>query len=119
MKKLIVGLLFLGVATSYSRTWDSDGSRDNIQSIHDNNAQNGDTITVPAGTFTWTRPLTFTKGITLSGQTTISNPGTHPCSIDPTTPCASFNDQSIIVDELPRPASYLFRCTVPNSNPLM
>jgi hypothetical protein len=40
---------FSALATVY----DSDGSPTNIQYIHDTLAQNGDTITIPAGTFTF------------------------------------------------------------------
>jgi hypothetical protein len=48
-------------------TWASDGSSANIQSIHDTDAVTGDTITVPAGSFTWTTQVVLTKGITLEG----------------------------------------------------
>ena len=54
----------------------SDGSAANIQSIHDTQAVNGDTITLPAGTFHWMTPIEINKGITLQGQTTISGAGT-------------------------------------------
>ena len=48
-------------------TWNSDGTPANIQSIHDNTASNGDTITIPAGSFTWTSGVTITKAIKLQG----------------------------------------------------
>ena len=38
-----------------------------MQYIHDNSAHNGDTITIPAGSFTWTTTVTISKGITLQG----------------------------------------------------
>jgi len=49
-------------------TWASDGSVANVQALH-NQAQtvDGDTITMPAGTFTWAAQLTITKKITLQG----------------------------------------------------
>src|ERR1043166_1344723 len=48
--------------------YNSDGSDQNVQYVHDNLAQNGDTITIPSGTFTWTAQVNITKAITLSGQ---------------------------------------------------
>jgi hypothetical protein len=44
----------------------SDGSAASVQGLH-NQVLNGDTITIPAGTFTWTTRVTITKGITLQG----------------------------------------------------
>jgi hypothetical protein len=40
-----------------------------VQALH-NSARDGDTITLPAGTFFWATTVTITKGITLIGQTT-------------------------------------------------
>ena len=77
--------------------YNSDGSVTNIQYIHDNEAHNGDTITLPAGTFDWTARLNITKGITLQGQTTITGAGTN----SPTT-----NDLTIIQDDTPRAGYY-------------
>ncbi len=45
---------------------DSDGSEASVRALHDA-AHDGDTITLPAGTFTWSTGLTITKGITLRG----------------------------------------------------
>jgi hypothetical protein len=45
----------------------SDGTSESVQFFHDNQAQNGDTITLPAGTFTWTSGVNISKGITLQG----------------------------------------------------
>jgi hypothetical protein len=62
--------LFLGVCFAphcEATVYYSDGSAANLQAIHDNQAQNGDTITLPAGTFTWTTGVTISKGITLQG----------------------------------------------------
>ncbi|HEY4270882.1 MAG TPA: hypothetical protein VGM65_02675 [Candidatus Udaeobacter sp.] len=85
--------LFLGVcfgsrcgATVYS----SDGSAQNVQYVHDNLSHDGDTITLPAGTFSWTTRVNVTKAITIKGQTTVdSDHGTA-------------NDQTILVDNLVR-----------------
>ena len=44
----------------------SDGSAASVQGLH-NQVLNGDTITIPAGTFTWSTRVTIAKGITLQG----------------------------------------------------
>ncbi len=46
--------------------YNSDGTPGNIQTLHDS-AADGDTITIPAGTFNWTTGVNVTKGITLQG----------------------------------------------------
>ena len=48
-KGAIVILIWNGLS-ALATVYDSDGSSTNIQSIHDTLAQNGDTITLPAGT---------------------------------------------------------------------
>ena len=53
----------------------SDGSVASVQALH-NAAHDGDTITIPAGTFDWTQRLFITKAITLQGQTTVTGAGT-------------------------------------------
>src|SRR4029453_222295 len=77
--------LFLGVflgSHCEANVWPSDGSAASVQYIHDNEAQNGDTITLPAGTFTWSTTVTISKGITLQGAgsdlTVIERSGTAP-----------------------------------------
>ncbi len=45
----------------------SNGSAASVQALH-NAALNGDTITVPAGTFTWSTHVTISKPITVKGQ---------------------------------------------------
>src|SRR5436189_4797079 len=88
--------LFLGIAFamhSGATVYQSDGSDANVQAIHDTNAHDGDTITLPAGTFIWTAGVSLTKGITVRGQTTITGAGTATCTAD---------DQTIIIDEKPR-----------------
>jgi len=52
--------------------YQSDGSAASVQGLH-NAIQNGDTITLPAGTFTWTTHVTITKGITIQGQTAVNS----------------------------------------------
>src|SRR5262245_46507943 len=95
MKKpqTLLAALFLGIvfaSHSGATVYTSDGTEANIQSINDNQAQDGDTITLPAGTFIWTAGVNLTKGITLRGQTTITGAGTATCTA---------NDQTIIIDE--------------------
>ena len=60
----------------------SNGTPESVQFIHDNQAQNGDTITLPAGTFVWMTGVTITKGITLQGQTTTNS--TNGTAVDNT-----------------------------------
>ncbi|SRR6266545_2970531 len=47
--------------------YQSNGSAPSVQGLH-NAALNGDTITLPAGTFTWSTPVTISKAIHLRGQ---------------------------------------------------
>ena len=72
-------------------------------------ARDGDTITLPAGTFTWTRPLNITKAITLEGQTTISGAGTANPVV---------KDLTIIRDDTPRSGAngYILKADM-SSNP--
>ena len=68
----------------------SNGLAADVQLIHDTQAIDGDTITIPAGTFVWTNGVVITKGIIIQGQTTIdSDNGTA-------------NDQTVLVDNLIR-----------------
>jgi hypothetical protein len=69
---ILIGNGFSALATVY----DSDGSPTNLQYIHDMLARDGDTITVPAGTFGWTGTLRLTKAIILKGQTIRNDDGT-------------------------------------------
>jgi hypothetical protein len=66
----------------------SNGSAANVQQIHDTQAVAGDTITLPAGTFTWSTHVRVTKGVTIQGQTTV-NSDTGVC-----------NDQTVLLDNL-------------------
>jgi hypothetical protein len=79
MKKVfctLASLLLLVASESFATVWPSDGTETghnypggSVQWVHDNQAQNGDTITLPTGTFSYTAPLNITKGITLQGNT--------------------------------------------------
>jgi hypothetical protein len=73
MRLLIIGVLAALLFASYSQatTFNSDGTQTNIQSLHDNSScHDGDTITVPSGTFSWTSTLAITKAIIIQGNTT-------------------------------------------------
>src|SRR6266487_3935536 len=62
--------LFLGVCFAShcgATVYHSDGSAVNVQLIHDIQAMDGDTITIPAGTFIWMTGVALTKDITLQG----------------------------------------------------
>src|SRR5262245_45987842 len=104
----LLAAVFLGIAFaphSGATVWPSDGSDANVQAIHDTNAHDGDTITLPAGTFIWTAGVSLTKGITVAGQTTITGAGTASCTA---------NDQTIIIDEKLRGISgKLLNATIP------
>jgi FG-GAP-like repeat len=47
--------------------YQSNGTAASVQSIHNNQAHNGDTITLPAGILHWTTRVTISKAITLQG----------------------------------------------------
>src|SRR6266403_6308622 len=65
-------VLFIFILTGFSgprceaTVYNSNGSAASVQALH-NGAHNGDTITVPAGTFTWANRVSITKAITLQG----------------------------------------------------
>src|SRR5215813_7486428 len=102
---IATGLSFLVTSNSFGTVWPSNGLEANVQAINDRNAQDGDTITLPAGTFIWINGVSLTKGITVSGQTTVTGAGTATCTAD---------DQTIIVDErLRRIPGSLFKATIP------
>src|SRR5947208_14531192 len=75
MRKLLptfASMLFLGTSNCFAAVWPSDGtetghnySGGSVQWVHNNQAHDGDTITLPVGSFTWTARLSVTKGITL------------------------------------------------------
>src|SRR5439155_4597976 len=109
MTKLVpifASLFLLAAPNSFATTvWPSDGtetghnySAGSVQWVHDNQAQNGDTITLFTGTFSYTTPLNITKGVTLQGNTqVIGAPMTWQTTVDNT----------IIVDDTLRTVSDL------------
>src|SRR6266480_4007929 len=94
-KTLLTILLSFTVLSASAAVYNSNGTVQNIQAIHNNQAVDGDTIMVPAGTFSWTARLNITKGITIQGATTISGPAGNP----------TINDGTIIRDDTPRTGS--------------
>src|SRR6266404_2245832 len=91
--KIAIAILVWNGSSALATVYDSDGSAADVQRIHDTLAADGDRITLPAGTFSWTARLNITKGITLQGQTTIDGAGTsNPIIVDAT----------IIQDNTPR-----------------
>ena len=86
-------LIFSGFSALLGATvYDSDGSAASVQALH-NAAHDGDTITVPDGTYSWTKKLEITKGITTTGPTTITGAGTDNPTI---------NNLTIVKDDVPR-----------------
>jgi len=83
----IAALLFAAYRAAQATTISATSPSFAAVSAAISSAHNGDTVIVPAGTASWTSPLVITKGITLKGQTTISNAGTST---------ASANDQTVI-----------------------
>jgi hypothetical protein len=67
-KILLCILILSGFFTprSGATVYYSNGSAANVQALH-NIALNGDTITLPAGTFIWSTPVTISKAITIRG----------------------------------------------------
>jgi hypothetical protein len=94
---ILLLILFLSgfcTARCEAAVYHSNGTVANVRALH-NLASEGDTITLPAGTFSWTSRLEVTKGITLKGATTITGPANHP----------AFADATIILDNTPRRGS--------------
>ena len=68
---LLATLLLALIGSAQAATYNSDGSlADVIAKVA--LASDGDTVTLPAGTFTWTSVLTITKAITLQGLGTVT-----------------------------------------------
>jgi len=88
--KTLGTLLFALILTGFpaprcgATVYDSDGSVASVQALHAA-AHEGDTITLPAGTFSWTSRLDIKKGITIKGATTIKDAGTNNPTIDDAT----------------------------------
>src|SRR5215475_1229940 len=99
MKKsaLAFVILILSSFSAFATVYHSDGSAINVQYIHNTQAVDGDTITLPAGTFAWSTRVIITKAITLQGQTTVnSDTGTT-------------NDLTVLIDNEPVNASQLVK----------
>jgi hypothetical protein len=77
-------------ATPSGRTWQSNGSAAHVQQIHNTQAVDGDTITIPAGIFSWSAGVNLTKAVILQGATTC-NSSTGVC-----------DDRTIIRDNISR-----------------
>ena len=56
----------LTVVPVWAATYDCNGSQSDCQAKH-NAASAGDTINIASGSFTWTSPVTITKGVTFKG----------------------------------------------------
>jgi len=90
-------VLFLPAYHAFATVWPSDGTGTghnypggSVQWVHNNQAQNGDTITLPAGTFHWSTHVNITKKITLRGETTVSG--------DHSTPMTA-TDNTVLIDD--------------------
>jgi hypothetical protein len=95
MKNLVVTISFgLITASAQSMVWQSDGTPQNIQFIHNNQAVDGDTITIPSGTFSWTGTVLLTKAITLQGNTTTDAPNSQ-----------NSVDNTVVIDNIPLAAN--------------
>ena len=62
----IVMMMWNGFS-SLATVYNSDGSSTNVQYIHDALAQDGDTIALPVGTFSWATKVRILKAVTLQG----------------------------------------------------
>src|SRR6266404_1461765 len=88
--------LFLGVCFAShceATIYNSDGSAASVQALH-NAALNGDTVTLPAGTFTWSTGVTITKGIKIQGAGSGRVEGTSTSSLTIGTGSKSFTVRS-------------------------
>jgi len=69
MKTTIIAVLFsllIGEFSAFATVYNSDGSAASVI-LNQTLASNGDTITLPAGTFTWSVPVVINKAIKLQG----------------------------------------------------
>ena len=70
---VLFALSVLGALSGFSAlrceaaTYQSNGSASSVQAQH-KAAQSGDTITLPAGTFTWSIPVTISKAVKIQGE---------------------------------------------------
>ncbi len=98
-KILLTTLLSFIVLSASAAVYNSDGTVQNIQAIHNNQAVDGDTIMIPAGTFSWTARLNITKGITLRGNTVVTGAGTSG---------ATAQDNTILRDDVTQRNGLIF-----------
>jgi hypothetical protein len=73
MKTLGILLITLILSGFFARrvnatVYPSNGSVADVQNIQDRKAANGDTITIPSGSFTWSTPIKISKAIKLQGE---------------------------------------------------
>jgi hypothetical protein len=87
------GLSGLSVPLSGATIYHSDGSAAKVKALH-NAALNGDTIALPAGTFTWSTPVTISKGIKIQGAGSGRVEGTSTSSLAIGTGSKSFTVRS-------------------------
>jgi len=88
-KFLIIGVLLLLPVSSRAAVIPSNGTDTDVQRIHDlPSTVDGDIITIPSGTFSWTHVVNVTKGVSIQGNTTV-NSDTGVC-----------NDQTVILDDI-------------------
>jgi hypothetical protein len=61
-----IAIVIWNGCSALATVYNSDGSAASVQGLH-NAVLNGDTITIPAGSFTWSTRVNVTKAITLQG----------------------------------------------------
>jgi len=91
MRPVIIGFSIAVAQSSLpAATWQASSPTVTAITAAINQAANGDTVIVPAGTASWTKTLVVTKGITLKGATTTN------------TSTGTVQDRTIILDNVPR-----------------
>src|SRR5882724_7452022 len=89
--KLVSGAPFAGLVTAMFLTIFCQAEAATIKAASSSRADigtavaaaaDGDTVTVPAGTASWTATLEVTKGITIQGATTITGSRDNPTVTD-------------------------------------
>ena len=88
-------ILILSGFSALAKVYDSDGSVANVQALHAA-AHDGDTITLPAGTFSWTSRLNIHKGYYATRRDNYYGAGSENPTID---------DVTIIQDDTRRTGS--------------
>src|SRR5207245_10528082 len=83
---------------SGAAVYSSDGSAASVQALQDA-GHDGDTITLPAGTFSWTSSPKITNAITLQGATTVAGTGGMNYTV---------KDVTIIMDDVLRNNTFLY-----------